>query len=283
MFENIKRACFAGLAALLMATAAATAQDTKAKKETVALQLAAPEMLEPLLQSLLPTFLAQSGIDVHLFIRAPAEAGELARQGKLDALIIDDPALEDALLKSRDTSRRFDLLYAELILAGPASDPARIAGMASVVHAFAAIARTQSPFVSRGDAGTVNRIELGIWAEIGGVPKDAGTNWYALSGADMPTTLAAAALRNAYTLADKAAWLQFQNRRQLVVVVSEDPRLQQRYTLSLVNPAKHRTASKDAAEALAAWVTGRDAQSLIGGFAIGGDYPFVPHFGLAQQ
>ena len=42
-------------------------------------------------------------------------------------------------------------MYAELIVVGPASDPARIAGMASVVHAFAAIARTQSPFVSRGD------------------------------------------------------------------------------------------------------------------------------------
>ncbi len=282
MLDKAIRACLAGLAAVVIGASAATAQDTK-KEPAPALQLAAPEILEPLLQSLLPTFLEQSGTDVHLLVRPPAEAAELARQGKLDALILDDPELEEALLRSRDTSQRLDLLYAELIVVGPATDPARIAGMASVVHAFAAVARTESPFISRGDGRTVNRIELGIWQELGGVPTNKAANWYTLSGSDMQTTLAAAALRNGYTLTDKAAWLQFQNRRQLVMVVSEDPRLQQRYSLSLVNPAKHRAARKAEAETLAAWLVGREAQSLIGGFAIAGDYPFVPHFGLAQQ
>jgi len=195
----------------------------------------------------------------------------------------DDPEADEALVKSEDASRRLDVMYAELIVVGPASDPARIAGMASVVHAFAAVARTQSPFVSRGDLSGLHRTERGIWDEAG-IPKpgEAG-GWYAEAKADMAAALALAAKRNAYILADKAAWLLLAQRGHLVVMVADDPRLQQRHSITLVNPAKHKTVKGAHAEAFAEWLVSRDTQLAIGRFAIGGEQPYAPQFGLSGR
>src|SRR5690348_8095240 len=129
----------AALAAPLIALAfTAAAQDSPKQMSLVATDEAAP-----VLSDLLPKFKEQSGIAVGLTIKSAGEAATLLRQGKADAVMTDDPETEEGLLKSDDASKRLDVMYAELIVVGPASDPARIAGMASVVHAFAAIARTQ--------------------------------------------------------------------------------------------------------------------------------------------
>jgi tungstate transport system substrate-binding protein len=248
-----------------------------------AMSLAATEEAAPVLNDLLPKFKEQSGIRVDLSIRAAGDAAELARQGKLDALMTDDPEREEALLKSDDASKRFDVMYAELVVVGPAADPARIAGMASVVHAFAAIARTQSPFVSRGDQSGVHRTERGIWEEAGYKNPVESGRWYLEAKGDMAAALAAAAKRSAYILADKAAWLQFGRRGQLVVMVADDPRLQQRLSITLVNPARHKGVKAAEAQAFADWLVSRDTQLAIGRFALGGEQPYSPHFGLSGR
>lgn len=271
----------AALAAPLVAfVLAAPAAGEDAAKQ---MSLVATDEAAPVLTELLPRFKEQSGIRVDLAIKPAGEAASLLRQGKADAVMTDDPDAEEALLKSEDASKRLDVMYAELIVVGPASDPARIAGMASVVHAFAAIARTQSPFVSRGDKSGLHRTERSIWDEAGiAKPEDAG-KWYGEAGGDMAKVLAAAVKANAYTLADKAAWLQFAARGQLVVMVADDPRLQQRFSITLVNPGKHKDVNAAHAQAFAEWLISRETQLAIGRFVLGGEQPYAPHFGLSGR
>ena len=256
---------------------------SRAQEAAKQMSLVATDEAAPVLSDLLPKFKEQSGITVGLTIKAATEATNLVRQGKTDAVMTDDSEAEEALLKSEDASKRLDVMYAELIVVGPASDPARIAGMASVVHAFAAIARTQSPFISRGDKSGLHRTERSIWEEAG-VPKpESAGRWYAEAKGDMAAALAAAAKGNAYILADKAAWLQFAQRGQLVVMVADDPRLQQRFSITLVNPAKHKDVNAAHAQAFADWLVSRDTQLAIGRFALGGEQPYAPHFGLSGR
>jgi len=269
------------LAAPLLAFALlvpAAAQDASKRMSLVATDEAAP-----VLSDLLPKFKEQSGIAVQLAIKPASEAAALLRQGKTDAVMTDDPDAEESLLKSEDASKRLDVMYAELIVVGPASDPARIAGMASVVHAFAAIARTQSPFVSRGDKSGLHRTERSIWEEAGLPKPESAGKWYSEASGDMAKALAAAAKASAYTLADKAAWLQFGRRGQLVVMVAVDPRLQQRFSITLVNAGKHKEVNAAAAQAFADWLVSRDTQLAIGRFALGGEQPYAPHFGLSGR
>jgi tungstate transport system substrate-binding protein len=262
----------------LVFASAALAEDTAKQMSLVATDEAAP-----VLSDLLPRFKEQSGIRVELAIRPASEAATLLRQGKTDAVMTDDPETEEALLKSADASKRLDVMYAELIVVGPASDPARIAGMASVVHAFAAIARTQSPFVSRGDKSGLHRTERGIWEEAGLPKPESAGKWYSEAGGDMAKALATAAKANAYILADKAAWLRFGARGQLVVMVADDPRLQQRFSITLVNPGKHKEVNGANAMAFAEWLISRDTQLAIGRFVLGGEQPYAPHFGLSGR
>jgi tungstate transport system substrate-binding protein len=271
----------AALAASLLASAlaaAAFAEDAAKQMSLVATDEAAPVLAE-----LLPRFTEQSGIKVNLAIKSASEAAALLRQGKTDAVMTDDPETEEALLKSKDASKRLDVMYAELIVVGPASDPARIAGMASVVHAFAAIARTQSPFISRGDKSGLHRTERSIWEEAGLPKPEAAGKWYSEAGGDMAKALATAAKANAYILADKAAWLRFGARGQLVVMVADDPRLQQRFSITLVNPGKHKEVNGANAMAFAEWLISRDTQLAIGRFVLGGEQPYAPHFGLSGR
>jgi tungstate transport system substrate-binding protein len=271
----------AALAAPLVAfTLAFPAASEDAAKQ---MSLVATDEAAPVLADLLPRFKEQSGITVELAIKPAGEAAALLRQGKADAVMTDDPEIDESLLKSEDASKRLDVMYAELIVVGPASDPARIAGMASVVHAFAAIARTQSPFVSRGDKSGLHRTERGIWDEAGMPKPEVAGAWYTEAGADMAKALAAAAKANAYILADKAAWLQFAARGQLVVMVSDDPRLQQRFSITLVNSGKHKNVNAGSAAAFAEWLISRETQLAIGRFALGGEQPYAPHFGLSGR
>jgi tungstate transport system substrate-binding protein len=279
-----KRPVLITLALLVSVSAAGVRAESKKARPHPTLQIVTSEMVQPVLQAVLPKFLEKHAIEVQLIVRPAGEAFELARKGSVDGVVLDDPTVEEALVRGRLALKPpQSLLYAEMVVVGPASDPARIAGMASVVHAFAAIARSQSPFISRGDGSSIHRVESGIWEELGSLPKPNEAKWYVSGGGDMAATLAAAATRNGYTLADKAAWLQFKDRRQLVVVVSEDPRLQQRFALTLIGGGKGRGGSKSQAESLATWLASREAQSLIGSFALAGEYPYAPHFGLAQQ
>lgn len=247
------------------------------------MSLVSTDEAAPVLSELLPMFKEQSGIRVDLAIKPASEAAALLRGGKTDAVMTDDPDAEESLLKSEDASKRLDVMYAELIVVGPASDPARIAGMASVVHAFAAIARTQSPFVSRGDKSGLHRTERGIWEEAGTPKPEGAGKWYREAGGDMAKALAAAAKGNAYILADKAAWLRFAERGQLVVMVADDPRLQQRFSITLINPAKHKDVNGANALAFAEWLISRETQLAIGRFALGGEQPYAPHFGLSGR
>jgi len=245
--------------------------------------LAATEEAAPLLHDLLPKFREATGIKVELAIRSAKETADLVREGKIEALMTDDANTEEALLKAEDANKRLDVMYAELVVVGPASDPAKIAGMASVVHAFAAIARTQSAFISRGDQSGIHRTERSVWDEAGFPRLPQAGGWYIESKADMAATLAAAAQKSAYTLADKAAWLQVSQRGQLVVMVADDPRLQQRFSITLVNPAKHKGVNVAAAEAFADWMISRETQLAIGRFVLGGEQPYAPHFGLSGK
>ena len=261
----------------------AAKQDAGKPDATKQLVLAASDEAAPILRELAPKFQEQAGIKVDLTIQPWANSVKLARDGKVDAIMTDNRDSEAKLLASKDASKLIDVMYAELVIIGPAGDPARIAGMASAVHAFAAIGRTQSTFLSRGDLSGVHRTERDIWQEAGfPKPGEAG-NWYHEIKGDMTKVLAAAAKRGAYAITDKAAWLQFTDHGQLVVMVADDPRLQQRFAIALVNPEKHKGVHGEAAQKFADWLLTRDVQLIIGRFTINGEAAYIPQFGLSGR
>jgi tungstate transport system substrate-binding protein len=248
-----------------------------------ALTLIAAETAQPVLAGLLPIFERQTGVRIALSYRPAGQALALARQGQADAVLLDDPLGERALVTEQLALARHEVMYTEAIVIGPLGDPAGIAGMVSAIEAFVAIARTQSRFVSRGDDSGIHRMERRIWQEAVGSLNIEADAWYAAAKADTRATVALAVQRNAYALIDRPSWLAGPARRTLVPMVGDDPRLLHSFGLVTMDPARFPRLNAAQADAFARWLVAPEAQEAIGRFAIGTERPFAPQLGQRQQ
>ncbi len=78
-------------------------------------------------------------------------------------------------------------------------------------------------------------------------------------------------------LADRGSWLGFRNRADLAVLVAGDRRLLNRYSVIVVDPARHPHVKKDLAQAFADWLVSPAGQAAIASYTIGGEPLFFPN------
>ncbi len=105
-----------------------------------------------LLDYLLPQFERVSGITVHVVAVGTGQALRAARDGEGDLLLVHDEESELAFLEAGYGISRVPLMYNDYVLAGPAADPAGVAGMASVADALRQLYDAEALFFSRADA-----------------------------------------------------------------------------------------------------------------------------------
>ena len=205
---------------------------------------------------------------------------KLARDGKVDAVLLDNYEQEVKAVEDGDCIDRRDIMYSDLVLIGPKVDPAGIEGMNSAIDAAKLIASTQSLFIARSDDSTVAATERDIWEEAGvTVGGEATRSWYVVSSGDMSRTLGMAATRNGYTLTDRPSWLRFRNRGRLTILVQDDPRLVVQFGVMAVNPAKHPGVHAAAAKAFIEWLSSKDGQDAILQFKVQDEVPYLPNYG----
>jgi carbamoyl-phosphate synthase large subunit len=108
------------------------------------------------------------------------------------------------------------------------------------------------------------------------IARDKGP-WYRDVGQGMGPALNTAASMNAYILSDRATWIAFRNRAELVIAVEGDKRLFNQYGVMVVNPAKHPHVKQADAQRFVDWVTSAAGQANIADYKIGGEQLFFPN------
>ena len=263
---------FAALAlALLLAMPGARAGDFVTVASTTSTQNAG------LFDHLLPLFEAETGIEVRVVAVGTGQALRLARNGDADLLLVHDTPSEEAFVADGYGSQRFDLMYNDFVVVGPAGDPAGIAGTDDAAAALAGIAAMKAPFVSRGDDSGTHRRERTLWAAAGVDPTGASGTWYREAGQGMGATLNTATMMEAYTLADRGTWLSMRGRLDLRILVEGDARLRNQYGVTLVSPERHPHVKAALARRFAEWLLSPAGQAAIDGFAIDGERLFIPN------
>ena len=263
---------FAALAfALLLAPTGARAGEFITVASTTSTQNAG------LFDHLLPLFGAETGIEVRVVAVGTGQALRLARNGDADLLLVHDRPSEEAFVAEGYGSERFDLMYNDFVLVGPASDPAGIAGMGDAAAALARIAAAKAPFVSRGDDSGTHRRERALWAAAGLDPSGASGTWYREAGQGMGATLNTATMMEAYTLADRGTWLSMRGRLDLRILVEGDAGLRNQYGVTLVSPERHPHVKAAPARRFADWLLSAEGQAAIDGFTIDGERLFIPN------
>src|SRR5207244_7952375 len=109
------------------------------------------------------------------------QALDTARRGDADLVLVHDPEAERQFIAEGHGVGRRQIAWNDFVVAGPGSDPAGIMGGHDAAAAFAAIAKAQAPFVSRGDRSGSSALELQVWQTAGIDPKGAAGAWYRAS------------------------------------------------------------------------------------------------------
>ena len=232
-----------------------------------------------LLDHLLPRFTAESGVEVQVVAVGTGQALRNARNGDADVLLVHAKPAEEAFVADGFGVERFDLMYNDFVIVGPASDPAGVAGADDAVASLVAIARAGAAFASRGDDSGTHRKELELWSETEVDVASASGAWYRETGSGMGATLNVAVGMGAYTLTDRATWIAFGNKGDFRIHVEGDALLFNQYGVILVNPRMHPHVKAAAGQAFIDWMLGPEGQSAIASFRIGDRQLFFPNAG----
>jgi tungstate transport system substrate-binding protein len=227
---------------------------------------------------ILPIFEKKTGIQVRVVALGAGQALDVGRRGDADVVFVHAKADEEKFMAEGHGVKRFPVMYNDLVLIGPKSDPAKLAwSKGNILEAMKKIAAAEAPFISRGDRSGTHMAELELW-------KDAHINidklkgrWYREAGQGMGPALMTAAWSGAYILADRATWLAFKNRGDLAILVEGVKRLFNQYGVILVNPAKHPNVKNELGQTFVDWVISPEGQKAIADYKIDGQQLFFPN------
>jgi tungstate transport system substrate-binding protein len=262
-----------GLAAV---AAIASAAPASAQDKSIIVASTTSTRDSGLFDYLLPKFKAKTGITVKVVAQGTGKALDTGRRGDADVLFVHAKAAEMKFIKNGYGVKRYPVMYNDFVVVGPKSDPAGIKGMKDVGKAFQTIMKRKATFISRGDNSGTNKAELRIWKAAGiDIGKKKGP-WYKAIGQGMGATLNTAAASNAYTLTDRATWIHFKNKQDLVIEVEGDKRLFNQYGVFLVNPKKFPHVKAKLGQQFIDYLVSPEGQNVIKSYKVNGQQLFYP-------
>ena len=236
-----------------------------------------------LLDVLVPMFQQQTGIEVKVIAVGTGAALEMGAKGDADAVLVHAPTSEKKYVDQGDIINGKLVMHNDFVIAGPASDPAKVKGSKDLAAALKAIAET-GPFISRGDNSGTHTAELNLWKSANIDPKT-GVKGREETGQGMLATLQVADQKNAYVLTDRATYLANSKNLKLQILVEGPKLLLNIYHVYLVNPEKHTSVKKAQAQAFVDFMVAPATQKAIGEFkkAEYGPALFVPDAGKSED
>jgi len=213
-----------------------------------------------LLDFILPDFTAQTGINVRVISVGTGAALQLGRDGEADVLLVHARAEEDRFVAEGYAPRRHDVMYNDFIIVGP--EGGVIEHNSDIEATFTFIYDENIPFVSRGDNSGTHMRELMIWDILGLTPEN--NDNYMSVGQGMGATLGMTVELNAFTLSDRATWLNLSNKGDLIIVCEGSADLLNPYGIMKVNT----TIKPDEATMFIDWITSPTTQDLIASFGV---------------
>src|SRR5690554_1761993 len=253
---------------LIFVTCLVAALPARGEQPFIIVQSTTSTQNSGLFEHILPKFTEKTGIDVRVVAVGTGQALKNAEKGDGDVVLVHSKPDEEKFVAEGWGVKRYDVMYNDFVIVGPADDPAKIGGLRDAAAALKKIAEAEAPFASRGDESGTHKAELKLWADAGLDPAPSSGKWYLETGSGMGATLNTAVGKRAYTLTDRGTWLSFANKGGFKVLVEGDPKLFNQYGVILVNPEKHKTVKAKEGQAFIDWLTSKEGQAAIASFKI---------------
>ena len=281
-FKNIGMiACLMAVLSLVFSVTPAAAASHKQKN--IILSTTTSTQDSGLLDVLIPIYEKKTGYFVKTIAVGSGQAMAMGQKGEADVLLVHSPAAEKKFVTEGYGINRRLIMHNDFIIVGPPSDPAGIKGVKSAAEAFKKIAAANAVFMSRGDNSGTHAKEKTIWAAAG--IKAEGQKWYQQTGLGMGQTLAVAAEKKTYTLADRGTYLALKKNLGLDILTEGDAILLNIYHVIEVNPAKWPKVNAAGAKAFADFMVSKETQNIIKTFGVDkfGSPLFFPDAGKKED
>lgn len=265
-----KMALFLGIGALLVSLSGCGNNSQK----DIILSTTTSTQDSGLLDYLLPVFEEETGYNVKVIAVGTGAALQNGKDGEADVLLVHSKASEEQFVSEghADEAGRIEIMYNDFIIVGPKNDPLSIKtdSYNNVSEAFKTIDEANSSkFISRADNSGTHNKEMSVWEMINVDPKN--KDYYVEAGTGMGAVLEMANEKDAYTLTDRATWLNNLDHYDNLQIVSEnDPSgiLYNQYSCICVNPNKNDKINYKGAKAFQNWLISDDTQALIGKYGV---------------
>ena len=265
------------MGAIVLVTTVAPAGLTHAEDKSILVQSTTATQNSGLYGYLLPLFKADSGITVNVVAVGTGQAIKNAQNCDADVLLVHAKPAEEKFVADGYGVKRFDLMYNDFVIVGPASDPAGLAGGKDAAAALKTIAANKALFASRGDNSGTHKAEKALWKTAGLDPTGASGGWYRETGSGMGATLNAGVGMGAYVLTDRATWISFKNKGDFEIAVEGDKALFNQYGVILVNKDKCPTVKVELGQQFIDWLLSPKGQDAIRGFQVDEQQLFFPN------
>ena len=225
-----------------------------------------------------------SGYNVSFISQGTGKAIETAKLGEADMILVHAPtdAYEWGFLKDGYGVNRKIIAYNFFIIVGPIGDPAGINGtspLEALVMIKAAGEGGTAIWVSRGDGSGTHTKEKALWAAAGiNYTEIREESWYLEAGSGMTATLQLANQEDAYTLSDKASYLNNKANIELVKLVEGGYDMLNVYSAIACDPRTLNWAKFDGAMAFIKFLVSDATQEFFSTFGVAeaGDAHFKP-------
>jgi tungstate transport system substrate-binding protein len=209
---------------------------------------------------LLPVFEKKTGYVVKTIAVGTGQSLAMGKRGDADIVMTHAPEAEKPLVDEGWLTHRVQFMHNDYVLVGPPGDPAKTARANGAAAALRQIAESKATFVSRGDDSGTHKQEMALWKATRLKPEG---SWYVEAGQGMGATLRIASEKQGYTLTDRATYLSLKKTLGSQILVEGDPLLLNKYSVMLVNPAKHVKINAEGAEAFHKWLLTDEARAMI--------------------
>ncbi|MHC5654141.1 ABC transporter substrate-binding protein [Stappia sp.] len=267
---------FLALAATAI-VAASLAAPAQAEDKFIVVQSTTSTQNSGLFDFMLPKFTEKTGIEVRVVAVGTGQAIKNAANGDGDVLFVHAKPAEEKFVAAGDGVKRFDVMYNDFVIVGPASDPAGVAGSSDVTAALKKIAESKAPFASRGDDSGTHKAELRLWKAADVDVSKASGDWYRETGSGMGATLNTGTGMGAYVMTDRATWISFGNKGDYKIAVQGDDKMFNQYGIILVNKEKHPNVKADLGQTFVDWVISDAGQKVIADYKVDGEQLFFPN------
>jgi len=225
-----------------------------------------------LLEVILPPFEEETGVSIQVLAVGTGQALALAERGEVEIVIVHAREREEQFMAAGHGAEHHEIMSNEFVIAGPASDPAGIAGQ-NAVEALTRIAKHKAPFVSRGDDSGTHIRERSLWKRAGVSP-----SWdaYLEVGQGMGKSLTIADEKLTYILIDRATMLAREDKVDLVVLCEGDAALHNPYSVITVRADRIAKEGFATAQRLLQYLMSDAARRRMAGYQKHGRPYFVP-------